>query len=249
MKTVDIEIGRIYAAVSSAQRGETFNTEPRRMQRRTYRRTRPTRADVNSGFDAAPVKALAIGKFRERPAGACTLEIVDDHYMTTVKVATVDVRASLGFTDANSRRDFPAGNNRIGYPAGLPLTSPDVVWNEEVFNAVDLVMPWEDFLKRRSELAFREMEITALQNKVVQIEQEMKAAAGVFMSAQDPDDGTWRYYTRDDDGYSYSRHDGASAATHLGVTTTTYYPLSEIDGFADLQEARADAVARLNCAI
>lgn len=182
MKTVDIKVGDVYAIVSSAQDGEPFNTTNRRWMRNSGRRGRPTKTEVHEGIEAAPARVLTIGKFRRRRAGACDWEITEDHYMTTVKVAVVDVVATLGLPMVTNRmminrKELPAGDARIGYRDGLKLTSKKIVWKEEVVNAADVVMPWDAFILRTEERSMAVFERQAQLARLEEVDNQIKALA------------------------------------------------------------------------
>lgn len=249
MKAVDLKVGDMYAIVSSAQNGEPYNTTKRPRSYGTYRAKRPTKADVHSGIEAAPAKVLAVGKFRRRRVGGCEWEITDDHYMTTVKVAVVDVAATLQLpTYLNGQLDrkaLPTGDAMIGYPAGLKLNSKKIVWTEGVVNAADIVMPWSDFLIRREEHAMEVFERKAQVTRLEEVDRQIKelsfklVANGGLMT----DHESVTVKTEMVSVYE----NGATRYTGVKRTQSRVYP---IDGILQLEPLLAEMdelVRRLSC--
>jgi hypothetical protein len=250
MKTVDIKVGDVYAIVSSAQDGEPFNTTNRRWNRSNGRRARPTKTEVHEGIEAAPARVLAIGKFRKRRVGSCDWEIVNDHYMTTVKVAVVDVVATLGLPMivgrmSINRKELPTGDGRIGYRDGLPLKSKKIVWKEEVVNAADVVMPWDAFILRAEERSMAVFERKAQLARLEELDGQIKALAfklvenGGLMS--DPASVSMKVEMVVEYG------NGGTKYTGVKRTQSRTFPIDGIPQLQPLLSEYDELVRRLNC--
>lgn len=248
MKTADITPGLIYAAVSSVG-NEHYNTEPRRYTRGGYARARPKPSDVHDGFDAAPVRVVAIGKFRWRQSGACTREIAEDYHTTNLHVQQVDVMATLGISGGRSY--LPSGDARIGYPKGLKLTSSRVVWVDTIVTADKIIMPWTDFLKRREEYNLVKLEIAAYQQRLEAIKTKMRELINdVYAAARvHADNQLVQLARRRDDGkflvYSWGDIEDAD---YVAISERRYYPIDSIPGMAELQAEYALVRDKLSCA-
>lgn len=248
MKIADITPGLVYAAVSSVG-NEHFNTEPRRYVRGGYARSRPKPSDVHDGFDAAPVRVVAVGKFRWRQSGACAREIAEDYHTTNLRVQQVDVRATLGTGDG--RRDLPDGDTRIGYPKGLKLTSPRVVWVDAIVTTDKIIMPWTDFLKRREEYNLVKLEVAAYQQRLEALKAEMRQLVDDVYPAVHvhTDNRQVQSATRRDDGkFVVLNWGGIEDAGYVAVSERRYYPVDSIPGMAELQAEYAAVQDKLSCA-
>lgn len=250
MKTVDIKVGDLYAIVSSAQDGEPFNTTNRRRNRSGGRRARPTKTEVHEGIEAAPARVLAIGKFRKRRAGSCDWEIVDDHYMTTVKVTVVDVVATLGLPMLSNRmmvnrKQLPTGDARIGYNDGLKLTSKKIVWKEDVVNAADIVMPWDAFIIRTEERSMAVFERQAQVARLEELDRQIKELAFKLVQNGGVMSDPLSITSKLDLVAEYSN----GITTYVGVkrTQSRQYPIAHMPQLEPLLSEYNELVRRLSC--
>lgn len=159
--------------------------------------------DVRDGIAAAPVRIVAIGKFRWQRQGACERIIVEDGHTTTVKVQYVDVVATMGeeayerACNASSqyatvRRGYR--NKRRGYrnkqrattkdqwpgmPNGVSLHGKKIVWGPEaVLETRALVLPWDHFITRRDEFLLARAETDAYQRRMHEVKTALSGLLG-----------------------------------------------------------------------
>lgn len=163
MKITDIVPGKIYATALSTV---GFDKE------RPYRYGGGkigTAKNVSDGTFAAPIRVIAVGKFRWQQQGACAKGIIDDHFTTTVHAEVLDVPHDV-------RRANLADPNKIPGMAGSPIkpTSKRLKWREVIVAPNAIVMPWESFTTRYEEDRIAKLEMSAYAERHQELTQQMK---------------------------------------------------------------------------
>jgi hypothetical protein len=250
MKTTDIKPGLVYAVPAN------------RMGRDSYGFGNATH--VREGHIAVPFKVDRIGKFRKRQSGACTTEIVENHYTLTVVGSFPDVPAMLGKDrPKNEYRSGGyyrrrAGGHHIasskwpGYPNGLGLTGKKMKWREEqdIVTPNDVVMPWADFLMRRYEWVFVATEIAAYQARHKELIAQVRQALDTALdSAEHVSDGSIDFRVPSGQRLTYDHGMLMFERSYKTVVPFTNLPLALKKEIEPMLSELADIQRRLECAV
>lgn len=229
MKITDLQTGKFYAVPLS-----TVGLS------RTNHGYRPkvvgTAKDVSEGNLAAPIRVIAVGKFRWQRQGACGSVVVEDHYETTVHAETLD----FSQLDYKQRGHI---NTAPGMPASkVKLTDRSLKWREVIIRAGSISMPWDAFMKRYEEnrLAGLEMQAYTEKHELLVDELKTRVAATAKNNLKLPAVPTVQFYT--------GGRDGATEPS-VAVTLTTSAPLKTMLKAADkkLYDEILDLEERMKC--
>lgn len=229
MKLTDIQVNKIYAVpLSSVGLSRTNHG---------YRpRVVGTAKDVSEGSLAAPIRVIAVGKFRWQRQGACDSVVANDHYETTIHAETLD------FSDLDYKQ-----RGHINVAPGMPgskvkLTDKSLKWREVILRPGMVTMPWDAFIKRYEENRLAALEMSAYTEKHQQLIDELKTR--VATTAQKklklPGKPTVQFYS--------GGRDGASEPS-VAVTLTTSAPMDTLLTAADkkLRDEILDLEERMKC--
>jgi hypothetical protein len=205
-----------------------------------------TASDVSDGYLAAPVRVVAVGNFRWKQSGVCAQEIVEDHYVRTVRIVMPDVAATFGVEpwQVVHQKDpkVPTGEKRIGFRDGLKFGSGKIQWTEDIVQANRIIMPWGEFLKRHDEWLFVQAEMKAYQERLEILKHQMQAivipgypgSRDIRMKALRAG-GTWTTSSFDE-------------MTHIEVMTSQTFPVDKIPGLAEIIVEAAAIEKKMSCA-
>lgn len=229
MKLADIQPGKIYAVpLSSVGLSRTsYGYRPKVVG---------TAKDVSEGNLAAPIRVIAVGKFRWQRQGACDSVVVNDHYETTIHAETLDF-SQLTWKERGHINDAPGMPN-----SKVKLADKSLKWREVILRAGSVSMPWDAFMRRYEENRLAALEMNAYAEKHAKLVDELKTkvAAAAKKKLKFTLDPTVQFYSGERNGVK---------APSVAVTVTTSVPISELLTKTDekLYKEILDLEERMKC--